>query len=506
MNKKTLTILMTTGLILSVFFGKGQSADKHLDREPAVSGAFYPSDKKELLKEVETSFDKAKLELTTQPLAIIVPHAGYVFSGDVAAAGYRQIDRERKFKHIFILASSHTMFFEGASIYTQGDFITPLGKVKVDELGEELVGKHKFLNNNIEPHKKEHSIEVQLPFLQYWLKNPFTIVPIVIGGQSQSECESLAEALSPYFTEDNLFIVSSDFSHYPNSADAIESDNLMADAILKNSSLAFVKAKIIDESKGIPKLATAMCGWTSMLTLLNITEDKRNIEYKKVLYQNSGDAPLYGDKSRVVGYHAICAVKSVGKIDKSQFSLDEKDKIELLKIARRTINRYIKDGKIEIVDKSTLPANLLVEAGAFVTLKINGALRGCIGSFNPERPLCEVVQSMAIASATEDYRFSKVIADEIPELEIEISVLTPLKRIKSADEIIMGKHGIYIKKGLRSGTFLPQVANTTGWTLDDFLGHCAQDKAGIGWYGWKDAELYTYEAIVFEEHEFEGKL
>jgi uncharacterized protein (TIGR00296 family) len=113
---------------------------------------------------------------------------------------------------------------------------------------------------------------------------------------------------------------------------------------------------------------------------------------------------------------------------------------------------------------------------------------------------------MAIASATQDYRFTPVVSDEISNLEIEISVLTPLKKIKSIDEIVLGKHGIYIKKGLRSGTFLPQVANTPGWTLDDFLGHCAQDKAGIGWYGWKDAELYTYEAIVFEEHEFKGKL
>ncbi len=509
MLKQILRLFIIFGFINPISSCRSQDSDKTktmVDRNPAVAGAFYPSDRKELLNSLEGSFNRAKVIFDQQPLAVVVPHAGYVFSGDVAAAGYKQIDRERKFKHVFIIASSHTMYFEGVSIYTQGDFITPLGKVKVDEFAKDLDQKYAFINSNPEPHEKEHSIEVQLPFLQYWLKNPFTIVPIVIGGQSQSTCKNLADALAPYFSEENLFIVSSDFSHYPNSSDATESDKLMADAILKNSSSSFVTTKVIDESKGIPGLVTAMCGWTSMLTLLDITENRTDIAYKKILYQNSGDSPLYGDKSRVVGYYAICAIKTESKVDKNQFSLSEQDKVELLKIARRTIVRYINDGKIDEIDKSKLPANLLVEAGAFVTLKKNGQLKGCIGNFNPEKPLFEVVQFMAIASATQDYRFTPVVSDEISSLEVEISVLTPLKKIKSIDEIVLSKHGIYIKKGSRSGTFLPQVANTPGWTLDDFLGHCAQDKAGIGWYGWKDAELYTYEAIVFEEHEFKGKL
>lgn len=509
MLKQFLKVFIVLGIINPINSCRCQDSDKTktmVDRNPAVAGAFYPSDRKELLNSLEGSFNRAKVMLDQQPLAVVVPHAGYVFSGDVAAAGYKQIDRDRKFKHVFIIASSHTMYFEGASIYTQGDFITPLGKVKVDDLGKDLDEKYSFINNNPEPHKREHSIEVQLPFLQYWLKNSFTIVPIVIGGQSQSTCKNLADALAPYFSEENLFVVSSDFSHYPNSSDATESDKLMADAILKNSSSSFITTKVIDESKGIPGLVTAMCGWTSMLTLLDITEERNDIAYRKILYQNSGDSPIYGDKSRVVGYSAICAIKTESKVDEIQFSLNEEEKIALLKIARKTITRYINDGKIDEIDKSKLSANLLVEAGAFVTLKKAGQLRGCIGSFNPEKPLCEVVQSMTIASATEDYRFTPVNADENSSLEIEISVLTPLKKIKSVDEIVLGKHGIYIKKGSRSGTFLPQVANTAGWTLDDFLGHCAQDKAGIGWYGWKDSELYIYEAIVFEEKEFKNKL
>jgi len=143
--------------------------------------------------------------------------------------------------------------------------------------------------------------------------------------------------------------------------------------------------------------------------------------------------------------------------------------------------------------------------GAFVTLKKHSDLRGCIGRFDASEPLYKVVRDMAIASSTQDYRFPPVVYNEIPELEFEISVLTPMRRVYSADEIELGRHGIYIRKGQNSGTFLPQVATETGWTKEEFLGHCAQDKAGIGWNGWKDAELYVYEAIVFGEKELEGK-
>ncbi len=186
--------------------------------------------------------------------------------------------------------------------------------------------------------------------------------------------------------------------------------------------------------------------------------------------------------------------------------MTKEDRVALLKIARQVIIDFVNGSKISFADEKALSSNLLLPAGAFVTLKEYGKLRGCIGCFNPEKPLYKVIQSMAIASATEDYRFTPVKLSDISNLEIEISVLTPMKLIKSIDEIILGRHGIYLKKGICSGTFLPQVATDTGWTLDEFLGHCAQDKAFIGWYGWKDADIYTYEAIVFEEKEFKDKL
>jgi AmmeMemoRadiSam system protein A len=149
--------------------------------------------------------------------------------------------------------------------------------------------------------------------------------------------------------------------------------------------------------------------------------------------------------------------------------------------------------------------NLDQLAGAFVTLREAGNLRGCIGRFISDIPLYKLICEMAIAAATQDSRFDPVSLREIRRLDIEISVLTPLKRITSPAEIIPGKHGIYIRKGHSSGTYLPQVATETGWTVEEFLGHCARDKAGLGWNGWKDAEVFVYEACVFSEQELTGR-
>ena len=184
---------------------------------------------------------------------------------------------------------------------------------------------------------------------------------------------------------------------------------------------------------------------------------------------------------------------------KKKFSLSSEDQEELLSLARRTIGVYLEKGIRPDVDTSELSAGLESKYGAFVTLHKDGKLRGCIGRFNPDKPLYETVQNMAIAAATQDYRFPGVKTDELDEIDIEISVLSPMKKIDNVNEIELGRHGIYIKKGYSSGTLLPQVATEQKWGIDEFLGHCARDKARIGWEGWKDAEIYTYEAFVFGE-------
>jgi AmmeMemoRadiSam system protein A len=341
------------------------------------------------------------------------------------------------------------------------------------------------------------------------LNQSFTIVPIIIGGESKETCHKLANALEPYFDEDHLFVISTDFSHYPDYSNAQRSDNFMADAIVTNSSNKFLKAKAQMEGMNLPNLATAMCGWTSVLTLLNITEEKGGIEYKKILYKNSGDSD-YGEKDRVVGYYALCAISdgNTGSSTKSKaeseqsFNLSEEDKLQLLSIARNTIDTYILKNTLPEIEEKNITHNNRVQLGAFVTLYLKGELRGCIGHIDSEQPLYKSIQSLVVASALRDYRFKPVEAHELQDIEIEISVLTPLEKISSIDEIEMGRHGIYIRKGFNTGTFLPQVAEETNWTKEEFLGRCARDKANIGWDGWKDAELYVYEALKFSEEDY----
>jgi hypothetical protein len=421
----------------------------------------------------------------------------------VAASSFNQVDPAAKFENVFILASSHRMSFDGASIYTSGNYITPLGKVKVNrDLAMKLAEQNPVFNTSKEPHIYEHSLEVQLPFLQYHLENEFNIIPIILGTQNAKTCEQIGNALKPYLKEGNLFVISTDFSHYPTYEDASEVDHVTAESITRNSPGLLLQTLESNEDKGYDNLATSLCGWTSVLSLLFMTEGREDLQYRLIEYKNSGDSKLYGDKDRVVGYCSIVLEESQASGDIG-FSLTKEEKADLLNIARSTITEYVNHGRSPEFKEAQLSDKLKQPCGAFVTLRKEGQLRGCIGRFEAVEPLFDVVRQMAISASTQDYRFPAVAPDEIVDLEIEISVLTPMKKISSIDEIELGRHGIYIKKGFASGTFLPQVASETGWTKEEFLGHCAKDKAHIGWDGWKDAEIYIYEAYVFSENELE---
>jgi MEMO1 family protein len=482
-----------------------KSAKQQVDRPPSSAGKFYPGSAGELRSELKELFAEAKPRSVDHLVAIICPHAGYVFSGVVAASSYNQIPPDQEYDNIFIIGSSHYVSFPGASMYPAGDYQTPLGKVKVNtELVEKLIRENPVFTYNPEADKEEHSIEVQVPFLQYHLTKPFSIVPIVLGTQSDESCAKIAQALKPYLNEKNLFVISTDFSHYPAYPDAVAADKRTCDAIITGSPQTLQNELKENERKDIPNLVTSLCGWTSILTLLDMTADDAGLEYTPILYRNSGDSK-YADKSRVVGYWSIAVKKKSGLAESpSGFNFTTEEKKVLLGIARTTIKSYINERKRPEIEASGYSGNMKLHAGAFVTLTFHGELRGCIGQFTSDKPLYQLIQDMAIASSTQDPRFEPVSPEEVNRLSIEISVLSPMRKISSPKEIVLGKHGIYIRKGSASGTFLPQVATGTGWNVEEFLGHCARDKAGIGWDGWKTAELYVYEATVFSEKEFTG--
>ena len=492
---------------------KGQTAVPTV-RPATQAGRFYEGNPQVLSHEVDSLLARHANDGTYDNVAaLIVPHAGYYFSGNVAASAYMALDSTKQYKRIFLLGPSHHEWLDGASVNTEADYYaTPLGQVKVDhetavklttdctDLTDSASNTDKILFYEPKAHDREHCLEVQLPFLQRFFtlhsslstKEVPPIVPIIISTNDFQKLQQIAETLKPYFTDENLFIVSSDFSHYPSYDDACAVDAKTGKAIESGDVSQFIATIQANARSGIRNLTTSACGELAIVTLMLMMDSQYQV--KHLLYQNSGDIDNY-DPTRVVGYHAFAILRG----EEKTFSLSDKEKKTLKDIAYNSIKDSLDGKPVAVANSSlfTLHSSLKEKCGAFVSLHKQGRLRGCIGHFGEDVPLYEIVAEMARAAAFEDPRFQPVTHDELDDLDIEISVLTPMRRIQSLDEFQLHKHGIYIKKGYRSGTFLPQVADEVNWTKEEFVGHCSQDKAGLGWDGWKDAELYVYEAIVF---------
>lgn len=488
MSFKAILLILTTTMMMNC---KGQTTAPVV-RPATQAGRFYEANAQVLSHEVDSLLERhAKSGTYENVAALIVPHAGYYFSGNVAASAYAKLDPERPYKRLFLLGPSHHEWLDGASVNTEADYYaTPLGQVRVDhETAVELTADSVF-SYRPKAHDREHCLEVQLPFLQRWLKDMPPIVPIIISTNDFEKLKKIAEALKPYFTDENLFVISSDFSHYPSYGDACSVDAKTGKAVESGDVEQFIATIEANARSGIRNLATSACGEFSIITLMLMLDSQCQV--KHIMYQNSGDIDDH-DPGRVVGYHSFAIVRG----EEKGFSLTDEEKRLLKKIAYESIKDSLDGKRIAQPILNSKISILNSKCGAFVSLHKQGRLRGCIGHFGEDYPLHEIVAEMARAAAFEDPRFMPVTRDELDDLDIEISVLTPMRRIQSLDEFQLHKHGIYIRKGRRSGTFLPQVADEVNWTKEEFVGHCSQDKAGLGWDGWKDAELYVYEAIVF---------
>lgn len=471
----------------------GQTNRMPVVRPATQANRFYTGDTKKLSEEVDSLLALHRDAAVYNDLAaLIVPHAGYYFSGNVAATAYMTLPKNKVYKRIFLLGPSHHEWLDGASVNTEADYYaTPLGQVEVDhETALALTSADSVFRYEPKAHDREHCLEVQLPFLQrrYGEDSVPPIVPVIISTNDFQKLKRIADVLKPYLTEENLFIVSSDFSHYPSYEDARKMDARTGKAVESGDVSQFIAVLEENARSGVPRLATSACGEQAIATLLMMIDSTYQV--KHLMYQNSGDSEEH-DRNRVVGYHAFAIVR--GAVQNFSLSADEKQTLK--EIALTSIKDSL-DGK-PISNRSPLTAHLSEKCGAFVSLHKHGRLRGCIGHFGEDVPLLEIVAEMARAAAFEDPRFLPVTRDELADIDIEISVLTPMRRIHSLDEFELHRHGIYIRKGYRSGTFLPQVADGVNWTKEEFVSHCAQDKAGIGWDGWRAAELYVYEAIVF---------
>ena len=464
-------------------------------RPATQANRFYTGDAKELSEEVDSFLAQHRGETVYNNVAaLIVPHAGYYYSGNVAATAYMSMPKDKPYKRIFLLGPSHHEWLDGASVNTEADYYaTPLGHVKVDhETALRLTDSDSVFSYQPKAHDREHCLEVQLPFLQRRFGENVmpSIVPIIISTNDYQKLKRIANVLKPFFTEENLFVISSDFSHYPSYEDACEVDAKTGKAIETGNVEKFIAVLEENSHSGKRNLATSACGELAIVTLMLMMD--RTYEVKHLLYQNSGDVDNQ-EHNRVVGYHAFAILRGASQ----EFVLSDEEKKILKEIAFTSIKDSLAGKPVAQPILNAQYPVLNSKCGAFVSLHKQGRLRGCIGHFGEDVPLHEIVAEMARAAAFEDPRFMPVTKDELEDIDIEISVLTPMRRIQSLDEFELHRHGIYIRRGYRSGTFLPQVADEVNWTKEEFVSHCAQDKAGIGWDGWRDAELYVYEAIVF---------
>ena len=449
---------------------------------PVVAGQFYPADKNELSKAIDSYLKDYKvIEGEGQLLAIIAPHAGYEYSGHVAGYAYKQLTN-KSFDTVIILGPSHYMQFDGLSIIPVGDYQTPLGKVKIDsEFAASLMSYSPKIGYVKEAWEKEHSVEVQIPFLQKTLKN-FKIVPIIFGYQSLENASIISDAIVRAIGKKKVLIVaSSDMSHYHTSEVASSMDAAAIDAISKG-----------DINELMSKLAAGeceLCGYGPVISAMMIADQLGANSYEILKYADTGD--VTGDKSRVVGYMSAA-------IFRRPLVLDEFEKKRLLEIARKTLESYLSTRVVPAF--IVYEKELMQKTGVFVTLTKEGQLRGCVGYIKPVKPLYLAVSDMAIAAATEDTRFTPVASEELSSLNIEISVLSPMTKISSFNEIVVGKHGLFIVNGGRSGLLLPQVATENHWNRDEFLNNVCY-KASLDTAALNDpnTQLYIFTADVFHE-------
>ncbi len=459
-------------------------------RPPAIAGSWYPADPDELAQMIDGMLEAERL-VDGAPLALIVPHAGYVYSGPVAAAGFRQM-RNGEYDVAVIIAADHQAPLSSPiSVWVEGAWETPLGRMPVDaDLARALVQTDPRITFDPAAHQGEHPIEIELPFLQRVCPH-CRIVPILMGADDEETVRVLADALlSALPGRKAVVIASSDLSHYPSREDARAVDGAILAAIETGDPDRVRETIAATMKRGVPGLITCACGEGPIRVTMRVAAGLGADTVSVLRYANSADSP-YGDPQQVVGYGAVMFWRYTPP------DLTPARREALLRLARRTLESYLTDGTLPPYE--TDDPHLRRPSGVFVTIREGGELRGCIGHLRADTPLYRAVQEMAVAAATEDPRFPPLTREELERVRLEISVLSPFRRLTDPMQIEVGTHGLLIIKGSRQGLLLPQVAVEEGWDREAFLeGLCR--KAGLPAGCWREgAALYAFTAVVFGE-------
>ena len=494
-------VLLAVGFVFIAIFPMIQQPEKGEVRPSVLAGSWYAAGKDELQQEVQSYLKNSPpANFYNELLALIVPHAGYQYSGLAAAYGYVTIDKQ-PITRVVIMAPTHRYPIQGCSILKVAYYQTPLGMVEVDQEVCRQLLKQKLFSTVSEAHKEEHSIEIQLPFLQETIGNSFKIVPILIGDIGDKDYQTIADALKPVINDTTLLLVSSDFTHYgsrfgyqPFAKEKQESlaENLRqlnfgaAEPIMNKDFDAF-----IDYQK---KTGITVCGYRSIGILLKLLPADSNGMLR--CYYTSADITGAGNYSDSVSYCTICFTRG------REF-LNDDEKGTLLRLTRQTLETYLQSQNFPQVslNEYNITPKLMERTGIFVSIYKNGELRGCIGYIKGMVPLYQGVMENTVNAATRDPRFKPMTHEEAKDVRLEISVMTPLRKVQTIEEIQVGTHGLYLVKGNQSGVLLPQVATRFGWDRLTFLKQVSL-KAGLPEDAWEQgSEIYVFKAQVFEEQQ-----
>jgi MEMO1 family protein len=486
-------VLIIIALSSANFTADGAAYAKDV-RKPVFAGSFYPDTPEKLTAAIRQLVNRVKPTNVNPPphsslKALIIPHAGYIYSG-WTAAHISLVLKENQFRRVIIMGPDHRIGFEGGAISDVSFYETPLGRVPLDKKAIRLC-RNKYLFRAVPVSDRlEHSVEVVLPYLQYFLKK-FEMIPVVLS-RGRDLAKKVTAAFDPLLDQNTLLVASSDLSHYLPYEEAVAKDRDTIKMVLNLKTDELIKRE------------NAACGKIPILVVMNMA---RRYNWHPVLlhYSNSGDTA--GDRSRVVGYAAIAFYG--GSTMKNHMgslqSLNAEQGQILVKLARQSIEKKFDKCSNQVDPDAMTDSAFKEKRGTFVTLTINKQLRGCIGNLDAGDSIVDGIERNAVNAAFRDPRFPPLKAHELDRVDIEVSILSkpqPLEYRDSDDllsKLRVNVDGVILRKGSASATFLPQVWEQLPYP-DTFLSHlCA--KAGLPTDAWKkgNLDILTYQVQYFEE-------
>ncbi|MBF0307917.1 MAG: AmmeMemoRadiSam system protein B [Magnetococcales bacterium] len=484
-------------------------------RKPVLAGSWYPASAESLRNLVSGLLEEktSHPEIGPQPLrALVVPHAGLAYSGGVAAGGFALL-RDHPPRRVVILSPSHRVGFSGLSLPEATHFATPLGEIPLDLTALDTLRRQPLFANAPQAHDTEHAIEIELPLLQVALPDSWQLVPVIVGRTTPDTAARAADALRPLLDQETLLVISGDFTHYgaaygyqPWPANEQLPERLRE---MDMTTFGFLQRH---DTKGfldhLEKTGNTSCAAAPAGILLNLLD----AECRVTLLEYDTSGRMTRDNTLSVSYLAIAVTREAPlstQPDHDTDTLGEADMRLLHRLARRVLQQVVTSGSTpanvrEIARGFEVPDHLRRLSGAFVTLKKHHDLRGCIGSILPVMPLWDAVADNALNAALRDPRFRPVQPEELPQLEVEVSVLSPLRPIPGPEAFVVGKQGILLTKEGRRAVFLPEVATEQGWSREETLAQLSR-KAGLAADAWRSGatfEVFTtrkYSAPFLEQ-------